>query len=60
MFTGICFFTFSFRRAMELCFALISSSNVRGMIKELLTFLETCDPEFKADCCSNIVLAAEK
>lgn len=48
------------KRAMELCFALISSSNVRGMIKELLTFLETCDPEFKADCCSNIVLAAEK
>eukprot|EP00106_Octopus_bimaculoides_P016729 XP_014784171.1 PREDICTED: AP-1 complex subunit gamma-1-like isoform X1 [Octopus bimaculoides] len=48
------------KRAMELCFALISSSNVRGMVKELLTFLETCDPEFKADCCSNIVLAAEK
>ena len=29
-------------------------------MKELLHFLETCDPEFKADCCSNIVTAAEK
>lgn len=30
------------------------------MMKELLHFLETCDPEFKADCCSNIVIAAAK
>ncbi|XP_048778208.2 AP-1 complex subunit gamma-1-like isoform X2 [Ostrea edulis] len=48
------------RRAMELSFALINSGNIRGMMKELLQFLETCDPEFKADTCSNIVQAAEK
>ena len=48
------------RRALELCFALVNSQNVRRMMKELLLFLETCDPEFKADCASNIVNAAEK
>lgn len=48
------------KRAMELSFALVNSNNIRGMMKELLHFLETCDPEFKADCCSNIVTAAEK
>jgi AP-1 complex subunit gamma-1 len=45
---------------MELSFALVNSGNIRGMMKELLQFLETCDPEFKADTCSNIVQAAEK
>jgi AP-1 complex subunit gamma-1 len=35
------------RRAMELCFALINSNNIRGMVKELISFLEKCDPEFK-------------
>ncbi|XP_005091259.1 AP-1 complex subunit gamma-1 isoform X2 [Aplysia californica] len=48
------------RRAIELSFALINHNNVRGMMKELLSFLETCDPEFKSDCCSNIVIAASK
>ncbi|KAL8613855.1 AP-1 complex subunit gamma-1 [Nucella lapillus] len=48
------------RRAMELSFALINANNIRGMMKELLLFLEMCDPEFKADCCSNIVIAAAK
>ncbi|XP_069113708.1 AP-1 complex subunit gamma-1-like isoform X1 [Argopecten irradians] len=48
------------RRAMELSFALVNSGNVRGMMKELLHFLETCDPEFKADVSSNIILVAEK
>ncbi|XP_064599542.1 AP-1 complex subunit gamma-1-like isoform X2 [Liolophura sinensis] len=48
------------KRAMELCFALVNGNNVRGMMKELLHFLETCDPEFKADCCSNIVMAADR
>ncbi|KAK3086859.1 hypothetical protein FSP39_024475 [Pinctada imbricata] len=47
------------KRAVELSFALINANNVRGMMKELLSFLENCDPEFKADCCSNIVQAAE-
>lgn len=47
------------RRAVELSFALINTSNVRGMMKELLHFLETCEPEFKPDVCSKIVMAAE-
>ena len=51
---------FSRRRALELCFALINSQNVRRMMKELLVFLETCEPDFKADCASNIVNAADK
>jgi hypothetical protein len=45
---------------MELSFALINSNNIRGMMKELLNFIENCDPEFKADCASNIVMAASK
>ncbi|XP_043562758.1 AP-1 complex subunit gamma-1 isoform X1 [Chiloscyllium plagiosum] len=48
------------RRAMELSFALVNGNNVRGMMKELLYFLDLCDPEFKADCASGIFLAAEK
>jgi len=48
------------RRAMELCFALINGNNIRSMVKELLSFLDKCDPEFKADCSSNLVFAAEK
>ena len=45
---------------MELCFALINGNNIRGMVKELLYFLEKCDPEFKADTSSSLVIAAEK
>lgn len=48
------------KRAMELCFALINANNVRGMVKELLFFLERCDPEFKADCSSGLVISAER
>lgn len=48
------------RRALELSFALINSNNVRAMMKELLLFLERSDPEFKAQCSSSIVLAAER
>ncbi|VVC33778.1 Coatomer/clathrin adaptor appendage, Ig-like subdomain,Gamma-adaptin ear (GAE) domain,Clathrin/coatomer [Cinara cedri] len=48
------------RRALELSIALINSHNVLTMTKELLTFLETSEPEFKAQCSSSIVLAAEK
>uniref|UniRef100_A0A8C2SVL1 AP-1 complex subunit gamma n=1 Tax=Coturnix japonica TaxID=93934 RepID=A0A8C2SVL1_COTJA len=47
------------RRAMELSFALVNGNNVRGMMKELLYFLDSCEPEFKADCASGIFLAAE-
>ncbi len=49
-----------FRRAMELCFALINSNNIRTMINEMLTFLATCEQEFKADCTSNMFLAMER
>lgn len=49
-----------FRRAMELSFALINCSNVRGMMKELLAFLVKADVEFKAYVTSEIFLAAEK
>uniref|UniRef100_A0A674E1B4 AP-1 complex subunit gamma n=1 Tax=Salmo trutta TaxID=8032 RepID=A0A674E1B4_SALTR len=48
------------RRAMELSFALVNGNNIRGMMKELLYFLDSCDPEFKADCASGVFLAAEK
>ncbi|XP_050677258.1 AP-1 complex subunit gamma-1 isoform X3 [Leptidea sinapis] len=48
------------RRAMELSFALINSQNIRGMMKELLAFLERSDAEFKAQCSSAMVLAAER
>ncbi|KAK2497649.1 hypothetical protein MC885_008895, partial [Smutsia gigantea] len=47
------------RRAMELSFALVNGNNIRGMMKELLYFLDSCEPEFKADCASGIFLAAE-
>ncbi|XP_077983462.1 AP-1 complex subunit gamma-1-like isoform X2 [Glandiceps talaboti] len=48
------------RRAVELCFALINTNNVRGMVKELIFFLEKTDPEFKSHISSNIFLACEK
>ncbi|CAF1363684.1 unnamed protein product [Adineta ricciae] len=48
------------RRAMELCFALINSNNIRTMINEMITFLATCEPEFRADCTSNMFLAMER
>lgn len=49
-----------FRRAMELCFALINSNNIRTMTNEMLDFLATCEVEFKADCTSNMFLAMER
>lgn len=48
------------RRAMELSFALINTNNIRAMVKELIAFLERAEPEFKAQCSSNIVLSAER
>lgn len=48
------------RRAMELCFALINRKNIVEMIDELCNFLITCEPEFKADCSSNMFIAMEK
>lgn len=57
--TLVCF-SLLCRRAMELSFALVNGNNIRGMMKELLYFLDSCDPEFKADCASGVFLAAEK
>ncbi len=48
------------RRAMELCFALINRTNIVEMIDELMQFLAVCEPEFKADCSSNMFIAMEK
>lgn len=45
---------------MELSFALINGQNIRTMTKELLVFLEKADSEFKAQCSSGMVLAAER
>lgn len=48
------------RRALELSYSLINEQNVRVMIRELLTFLEHCDVEFKTELVSQIALAAER
>ncbi|XP_033626457.1 AP-1 complex subunit gamma-1-like isoform X2 [Asterias rubens] len=48
------------RRAVELCFALINTNNVRSMIKELIFFLDKADPEFKSYTSSNIISACER
>lgn len=48
------------RRAMELCFALINRTNIIEMTDELMVFLGTCEPEFKADCSSNMFISMEK
>ncbi|KAG8198259.1 hypothetical protein JTE90_021516 [Oedothorax gibbosus] len=47
------------KRAMELCFALVNSNNIRSMTKELIIFLEKADPEFKSRCSSNLFISAE-
>ncbi|CAF1214755.1 unnamed protein product [Didymodactylos carnosus] len=48
------------RRAMELCFALTNSNNIRMMINEMIGFLAICEIDFKADCTSNMFLAMER
>uniref|UniRef100_A0A8C7YF07 AP-1 complex subunit gamma n=1 Tax=Oryzias sinensis TaxID=183150 RepID=A0A8C7YF07_9TELE len=48
------------RRALELSLALVSASNIRSMIKELLLFLSSCPPELKAQATSGIFIAAER
>ena len=48
------------RRAMELCFALTNQQNFKTMTKELISFLETAEPEFKTQCSSSMVISAER
>ncbi|TRY75880.1 hypothetical protein TCAL_13007 [Tigriopus californicus] len=48
------------RRAMELCFALTNTQNFKIMSKELISFLQAAEPEFKAQCSSAMVLSAER
>ncbi|KAJ1967848.1 clathrin associated protein complex large subunit [Dispira parvispora] len=48
------------RRALHLAFALIQPANVRIMVRELLSFLEVADSEFKPGMTSNICAAAER
>lgn len=48
------------RRALDLSFALINEQNVRVMVRELLTFLETADTEFKTNLVSQIAVSAER
>ena len=46
---------------MELTFSLMNPSNIRTLMKEMMTFLEYgADPEFKFYITSNIFLCAEK
>ena len=47
------------RRALELSFALINEGNVRVMVRELLTFLEKADKEFKPIITTEICIAAD-
>uniref|UniRef100_A0AAQ4P2H1 AP-1 complex subunit gamma n=1 Tax=Gasterosteus aculeatus aculeatus TaxID=481459 RepID=A0AAQ4P2H1_GASAC len=42
------------RRALELSLALVSASNIRSMMKELLLFLSSCPPELRAHAASGI------
>eukprot|EP00048_Salpingoeca_helianthica_P023263 m.23318 g.23318 ORF g.23318 m.23318 type:complete len:684 (-) comp8471_c0_seq1:1925-3976(-) len=48
------------KRALSLAFALITEVNVKSMVKELLIFLETADPEVKATTTRELVAAADK
>uniref|UniRef100_A0A3P9QFJ4 AP-1 complex subunit gamma n=1 Tax=Poecilia reticulata TaxID=8081 RepID=A0A3P9QFJ4_POERE len=48
------------RRALELSLALVSASNIRSMMKELLIFLSSCPPELRAQAASGIFNAAER
>ncbi|XP_015234916.1 PREDICTED: AP-1 complex subunit gamma-1-like [Cyprinodon variegatus] len=48
------------RRALELSLALVSASNIRSMMKELLIFLSSCPPDLRAQAASGIFNAAER
>ncbi|OXA61578.1 AP-1 complex subunit gamma-1 [Folsomia candida] len=48
------------RRAMELCFQLVTDSNLETMARELLQFLAKSEPEVKTICASNLTTIAER
>ncbi|KAJ9620500.1 clathrin associated protein complex large subunit [Taxawa tesnikishii (nom. ined.)] len=48
------------RRALDLSFTLINESNVRVLIRELLSFLEIADTEFKPIMTTQIGIAADR
>ena len=48
------------KRALELTFALVNESNVRSLLRELLSFLEVADLEFKTYITTNICMCAER
>ncbi|KAK9539384.1 hypothetical protein VZT92_004494 [Zoarces viviparus] len=48
------------RRSLELSLALVSASNIRSMMKELLLFLSSCPPELRSHAASGIFNAAER
>lgn len=49
------------RRALELAFAILNEQNIRVLIREILTFLETCpDNELKPYITSQITIASSK
>ncbi|KAI3375291.1 hypothetical protein L3Q82_021793 [Scortum barcoo] len=48
------------RRALDLSLALVSATNIRSMMKELLLFLSSCPPELRAQAASGIFNAAER
>ena len=48
------------RRALELSYALVNETNIRVMTRELLSFLEVADNEFKLGMTTQITLGAER
>lgn len=48
------------RRALDLSFTLINEGNVRVLVRELLSFLEVADTEFKPIMTSQIGIAADR
>lgn len=48
------------KKALELSFFLINSTNFKSMTKDLIAFLGNADDELKAICASNLCICAEK
>ncbi|XP_011409718.1 PREDICTED: AP-1 complex subunit gamma-1 [Amphimedon queenslandica] len=48
------------KRALELSFALINEHNIRSIMKEIMIFLDTAEPEFKSQICTNILQVTDK